>query len=294
MPDWNLPHDLDASANAFREKFGSLTADEWCELQVASMTWSVIGGVEFPHFAPREMQERIHGTSGEAALREAASFYKFVSSRAFYRKKAVPGANFLDFGTGWGRISRYFLRDFDLNGLFAFEPRRTICYLARSLNPYVCVLSSEEIPNQTLPANWFDVVVGWSVFSHLSEFSTTAWLTELARIIRPDGYCVLTTFGERFFDHLAVAQANMRAGKEIHWYFRNCLDAAGDLEEQRQRYLRGEFVWLPDDPNKPYGHATILHEKALQEIVRARRLPFELVEFDHETLNMDVFVLRRR
>ena len=294
MSEWNLPYDLDATANAFRDKFGHLSADEWCDLQVASMTWPVIGGLEFPHFAPQEVQERTHGTSGEAALREAAGFYKFVSSKAFFRQKAIPAAHFLDFGAGWGRIGRYFLRDFDLNCFFAFEPRRTVCFLARSLNPYLCAFSGEEIPDQALPANWFDFVVGWSVFSHLSEFSTSAWLTELARIMRPDGYCVLTTFGMRFLDHLAQCQADLKDGKEIHWYYQNCLDAAGDLAEQRRRYLRGEFVWLPDPLSKHYGQATVLHEKTLMKIVRTEKLPFELIEFDHESLNMDVFILRRQ
>jgi hypothetical protein len=28
----------------------------------------------------------------------------------------VPSANFLDFGTGWDRIARFFVLDFDFNG----------------------------------------------------------------------------------------------------------------------------------------------------------------------------------
>ena len=34
MPEWTLPHALDASANAFRDKFGHLSAEEWCDVLV--------------------------------------------------------------------------------------------------------------------------------------------------------------------------------------------------------------------------------------------------------------------
>jgi len=82
------------------------------------MTSPIIEGIEFPHFPPPELQEQIHGNSGEPALRDAAEIYRFVSSRPLFRQTAVSGANFLDFGAGWGRISRLFLRDFDLSRQF--------------------------------------------------------------------------------------------------------------------------------------------------------------------------------
>jgi SAM-dependent methyltransferase len=294
MAEWTLPEELNTSANSFRDKFSKLSFEEWRDLLIASMTTPTIDGLEFPRFPPLEIQEQTHGSSGEAALREAAGFYEFVSTRTFFREKAVPGATLLDFGTGWGRIARFFLRDFDLDGLFGFDPKRTSCFLARSLSPYLCVLTGGEIPDQTLPPNRFDVVVGWSVFSHLSEFSTAAWLEEMARIMRPDGYCVMTTFGDRFLQLLMDCRTDLESGKEIFWYHRNCLEAAGDIDEQYKRYSRGEFVWLDGGIAPHYGQATLLHENALLRLVRARKLPFELVEFDRESLPMDVFTLCRR
>jgi SAM-dependent methyltransferase len=294
MPEWSLPQELDFSGNAFRDKFGHLSVDEWCDLLVLSLTSPIIDGIEFPHFAPQETQDAHHGSSGEIALREAAGFYKFISSKPFFREKAIPGAAFLDFGTGWGRIARFFLRDFDLRRFFAFEPKHTGCFRARTLNPYLCVLTGDEIPDQSLPPNWFDLIVGWSIFSHLSEYSTTAWLEEMARIMRPGGYCVFTTFGDRFLDQLIASQSDLSAGKDVHWYSRSCLEAAGDIADLKNRYLRGEFVWLGGGLTKYYGYATFLHDKALLNILRARRLPMELIDFDRESLGMDTFILRRK
>jgi ubiquinone/menaquinone biosynthesis C-methylase UbiE len=294
MSDWLLPSELDVSTNAFRDKFGNLSPDAWCDVLIESINSPIIDGLEFLHFPPSELQDGTHGSSGETALREAAEFYKFVASHEFFPRKAVSGTNFLDFGTGWGRIARLFLRDFDLDGFFAFEPHHTSSYRTRLLNPYLCVFTGGELPDQKLPGQCFDVVVGWSVFSHLSEHSTAAWLEELARVTRKDGYCVFSAFGARFLDDLVARHADLKAGREIHWYHKACLDAAGDILEHKRRYARGEFAWLPLSPNSHYGMATFLHEKALLNIISTRRLPFELIEFDRETVNMDVFVLHRR
>ena len=43
-----------------------------------------------------------------------------------------------------------------------------------------------------------------------------------------------------------------------------------------------------------YGAVTFLHEQALLGLIEAHGLPFDLVEFDTEALNMDIFILRRR
>jgi SAM-dependent methyltransferase len=292
--EWMLPFALDGSANPFRDRYGRLSASDWCQIITEAETLPIIDGLEFPHLAPRAVQEQTHGQSGAAALKEAADFYKFVAAKPFFPRIAVPTASFLDFGTGWGRIARFFLRDFDLSRLFAFEPQRTACFLARRLNPYLCVFTGGDMPDQTLPPARFDLVVGWSVFSHLSEVAATAWLEELARITRPNAYCVMSTFGERFLGLLETMQAQFRDGREIHWYFENCLKAAGDIAAQRRRHQRGDFVWLGDGPTANYGQAAILSEKALLTIFRARQLPFDLVEFDHKSLGMDVFTIRRR
>ena len=293
MPPQALPYTLDTSPNIFRERFGALSIEQWRDLLVESMRTQVIGDVEFPRFPPAAIQEQIHGQSGEPAINEAFAVYAFVKSKQILQEKLAQNCSFLDFGTGWGRIVRMFMRDFDLNRIFGFEPQRATCFVARSLNPYLCFLNGEFTPDGTLPANRFDLVVGWSVFSHLSELSTTIWLEEMARVTRPNGYCVFSTWGERFLNTLMSEQNNLAQGKEVHWYYQMCLKAAGDIVAERDRYLNGEFVWFGDDPSLYYGHACFLHPNALLHILQARGIAFELVEFDRKSLAQDVFILRR-
>ncbi len=98
-----------------------------------------------------------------------------------------------------------------------------LCALSRILNPYVTFFSGAFVPTDSLPYQFFDLVVGWSIFSHLSPSSASLWLREAARIIVPGGCCVFTTWGDRFLRRLKNESVAREAGKEIHWYSSVCL-----------------------------------------------------------------------
>jgi len=294
-----LPRDtpiseLSGSANIFRDHFGHLSDEEWRDLLIRSMKEPVIDGVPFPRFPAAEVQEQMHGHSGEISLLEGQAFYSFVKSRPIVAPILATRATLLDFGAGWGRHARFFLRDFDLDRIFGFEPNRGYCVLARSLNPYVSFLSGDFTPDETLPANRFDLVVSFSVFSHLSERSASEWLEELARAMRPGGCFVFTTWGRRFIDQLIKEQSKLLrdADADVHWYYKDCLQGIGDIRRVQEKYDRGEFVWFTTFDSELYGNA-IIHPNALQSVLRARGLPLELVSFDQATLGQDTFTLRR-
>jgi len=149
------------------------------------------------------------------------------------------------------------------------------------------------LPDNTLPPDRFDLIVGWSVFSHLSEYSATAWLDEMARILRPNGYCVFSTWGGRFLDRLADEQAQLVAGNEIHWYSKNCIESAGDIAVQQRKYASGEFIWFGEGPIEHYGNVCALHPNALFRIITKHNMPLQIVEFDRQTLSQDIFILQR-
>ena len=84
----------------------------------------------------------------------------------------------------------------------------------------------------------------------------------------------------------------LRAGQEIHWYSRVCLDAAGNIEDRITEYSNGKFVWFASGASKLYGEA-FLGQDALTALIAERNLPLELELFDSTSLAQDVFVLRR-
>lgn len=51
------------------------------------------------------------------------------------------------------------------------------------------------MPRTDYEDGYFDVVFGISVFTHLREEIQDAWLQELARIVKPGGYAMLSVMG---------------------------------------------------------------------------------------------------
>jgi len=269
-----------------------MSDNEWCQTLVRSIKEQVIDGVEFPSFPENELQDRVHGHHGASSLTEAENFFKFAKANTYKSPSNAAGKRLLDFGSGWGRIVRPFMRDFDLPRLYGFEPDFLFCALARTLNPYVTFLPGVFVPDNSLPVQFFDMAVGWSIFSHLSPTSASLWLAELGRAIVPGGLCVFTTWGERFLRRLKSEAAQRDAGQEIHWYSSVCLAAAGSIEERLAEYEQGDFVWFTGGKSTLYGEAFV-SESALRKLIDQQHLPFRVKLFDKEALGQDVFVLER-
>jgi SAM-dependent methyltransferase len=277
------------AANPFRDKFGELSDDEWKAAWLSTETNSNFQGIEFPSVPDPQMQLQLHGSaSWEITMREAFDFYGYVKARGL-----LSGARrFLDFGCGWGRMTRPFMRDFDLDKLFGFEPNALHAIVARALNPYMTVFTGGFSPDGSIPTKWFDLIVGWSIFSHLSEPSLKEWLREISEVLLPGGHAVFTTWGPRFLRRLQSERAQLVAGEEIHWYSKQCLDGAGDLAKRIADYEKGEIVWFTCTESKEYGEA-FFGEAALRRVIRELGLPMEVTTFDTSSLAQDIFVLRR-
>ncbi|WP_409915991.1 methyltransferase domain-containing protein [Hyphomonas sp.] len=279
--------------NIFASQFGSLSVEQWVDVLIRSIDERVIDGVEFPTFPPAEMQSGIHGHFGAHSIREAAMFYNFIRDNGL----VGPGAPWhgkgymLDYGSGWGRINRLFLRDFPLRNIIGYEPSNRFASVARSCNPYISFLSGGYLPDGVLPQNRFDLIVGWSIFSHLSLKSATAWLAEMQRVTRPGAAIVLTTWGMRFLERLKAAKHKIEAGEDVHWYTRHCVAASGDIDQNIDAYKKGEFVWFKSGPSDLYGEA-FLGEAPLKKLLAEHAPKLMLAKFDAESLPQDVFILR--
>lgn len=292
VPRIDIDQRLD-DINVFATMFGEKSVEEWTDLLVRSIDEPVIDGVEFPTFPSPGFQSQIHGHFGSHSIIEAAGFYKFMRDRNL-TGPAAPwsrSGHLLDFGAGWGRITRLFLRDFPLRNIIGYEPSNRICSAARSCNPFVAYVSGSYLPDGILPIKRFDVVTAWSVFSHLSPKSAGMWLREFQRVTRPGAAIVLTTWGRRFLERLQIEQAELQAGGDIHWYSKECLTACGDLSERMSEYDRGEFVWFDTHKNELYGEAFI-GPKAVRRLLEEHAPNLSLTEFDSVTLPQDVMVIR--
>ena len=145
-----------------------------------------------------DLQAIYVGASGEKAIREAFQFYQITRAAA---GDLPPDANVLDFGVGWGRTIRMWLRDVQADSLFGVDVDPTILEVARTTRvPGDLRLVGElgELPFDQR----FDIIISFSVFSHLSERSARHWLARLVQSLKPGGTFVFTVLGQAWLQHV--------------------------------------------------------------------------------------------
>ena len=154
----------------------------------------------YPHilsFLPRlpapELQELWNGRSGVPLAVQSQSFYRKL--RAGYQRHAarpLSEASVLDFGCGWGRLTRYLARDVAPGRLYGCDPVQGILDVGRADGVPAVLAVSDFLP-ETLPFDErFDLGFAFSVFTHLSEEAHRHSLRALHRSLRPDGILVVT------------------------------------------------------------------------------------------------------
>ena len=235
----------DATATVGQEPGGLVTsemrrawADEnWFAAHVARYRGAAGARADLPSFPPDRVQLNTTGHTGEVTLREAFTFYTDCL-RAFdrYGRPFSPASRLLDFGVGWGRITRFFLRELDKNALFGIDVDPDLIAICRasfgSENFHAC----DPFPPTTFPEGHFQAVVGYSVFSHLSEEACHRWMREFHRILRPGGMLALTTRGRFFFDYCqSFAGSSNRYGRALARMF-------DDFAQAKASYDAGKLV----------------------------------------------------
>jgi SAM-dependent methyltransferase len=165
-----------------------------------------------PGMPPDDVQLMFTGNKGVPVLREAFSAYTLF--RDLYEVHVGPiedAAAILDFGCGWGRIIRFFLKDVHPSCLFGADPSEEVINLCRSGNRWCSFELIPTKPPTCFRDNIFDLIYSFSVFSHLSEEAHQIWLLELRRILKPGGLMIATTRGREFIEHCAA----MRKHKDL-------------------------------------------------------------------------------
>jgi SAM-dependent methyltransferase len=102
----------------------------------------------------------------------------------------------LDFGCGCGRTARWFLpglKNTEFHGVDVDAD--AVGWCRQYLSPGQFAVNGPA-PPLAFSAEHFDVIYCLSVFTHLDEAMQDLWLSELARILKPDGILLLTVHGK--------------------------------------------------------------------------------------------------
>ena len=98
----------------------------------------------------------------------------------------------LDFGCGWGRLTRYFARDVEPGDLYGCDPVEHILDVCRQTRVPATFARSDFVPERLPFDGTFDLAFAFSVFTHLSEPAHERCLRALHAALRPGAILVLT------------------------------------------------------------------------------------------------------
>lgn len=236
----------------------ALGDDAWLGRLVASIDQPVQDGKVYAGFPDEGTQKAFVGSAFSDALGEANRFYLFVRNQ-MRGAKLKPAGRYLDFGCGWGRIGRFFLRDFergDIAGVDIDPGMVEFCREASAPGSFHQIFNGEPLP---FDDGAFKVVTAYSVFTHLPEPLFRAWMDELLRVTAPGGLIVFTVEPRRFLDFVAAIDPDK---PESGWHaaLHSHLGDAG----RRQAQLASQgFTYLPTGGG-PYRPADVYGDMVVQ------------------------------
>lgn len=285
----------DSRTSGAWSRIHALSDKDWLEALLQSVNVPSFKGFPMPGFPSTEVQVGMVGSSNEAALREGFSFYRAVRDVCTRSGQTWDGeGHLLDFGTGWGRYARIFMKDFRPENVVGIDVDPGFVKICRETFPYGTFETVAPLPPSSLVDRSFDLVIAYSVFSHLAEHAATAWVNEFARLLKPGGMMAITTQGRSFLD---VCERMRKVGRFDHPWHRNLARSFVDHQACLAAYDAGQFLFSATGGGEVrssdfYGEALI--PKGYIEANWCDR--FELVEFidDRSYLPQALIVLRKR
>lgn len=195
-------------------------------------------GEQLPGFPSDTLQINTTGQSGIPTLTDAFVFYEdCVNTFEELGTSLQDSDKLLDFGVGWGRITRFFLKELPLKNIYGVDIMEEFIQICRDTFLSNNFMTCQPYPPLSFSDNELNFIVGYSVFSHLSEEACTKWMQEFHRILAPGGVVALTTRGRPFFDYCENLRAHDNEGYQAA--LATCFD---DFDAARRQYDRGELV----------------------------------------------------
>jgi SAM-dependent methyltransferase len=169
---------------------------------------TVVDGLPLP---PRRLMVRVAGTAdAEWFLRSGRAAYDAIGAHVPLGELGAV----LDFGCGCGRVTRYW-QNFD-GAVAGSDLNDDAVEWCRDNLSYASFVRNDLAPPLAFDDDSFDLVYALSVFTHLTADLQLAWRDELRRVLRRDGYLLLTTHGRSYVPRLD--------------------------DDERRRFERGELV----------------------------------------------------
>ena len=164
-------------------------------------TWLSRAGTFLPTMPRDEVQIRWTGKSGVVLLEESVDFIRTVVEVTAFNGLNPRDCRVLDFGIGWGRLARLWLKFAApelLDGCDAWQEsldKARQCGLRNRL-----VRSDPLLDELPFAASSFEIIWAFSVFTHLSPAAMRRCLTGIQKMLNENGIVVFTVRPHCYWD----------------------------------------------------------------------------------------------
>jgi SAM-dependent methyltransferase len=146
-----------------------------------------------PSVPDAAVQQLWNGASGAVLGAQSMSFYGKLCERfERHSNRALADARVLDFGCGWGRLTRFLARDVKPGCLYGCDPVEQILDVCRESGVPATLARTEFVPERLPFDERFDLAFAFSVFTHISEVAHQACLKALHGALRAGAILVVT------------------------------------------------------------------------------------------------------
>ncbi|MCI0442759.1 class I SAM-dependent methyltransferase [bacterium] len=153
---------------------------------------------------PDRLIFKVAGTSSIPVFLETGKMAAESIQAILLRKKADlrSFSSILDFGCGCGRVIRW-MKNLTHAELYGSDFNPSFIRWCRKNLKFANFIVNKLQPPLLFDDSSFDLVYALSVFTHMDEGLQRSWMSEFVRILKPDGYLVLSIHGEYYLDQLS-------------------------------------------------------------------------------------------
>jgi SAM-dependent methyltransferase len=237
-------------------RFRELDDDLWTVLLTRSYERYPAIRELMPLLPSAELQLRWNGATGLELLTEGKVFYRRARA-AFADDAELPldRARVLDFGCGWGRLTRFFMRDLAPGNLFGCDAVQSILEVCRE-SGVPAELARCEVRPSSLPFDTeFDLVFAFSVFTHLSEAAHESCLRAIHDSLAPGGLFLATIRSPGYLTGHDMGKpllAGLKDDPSVAFQRPQYLFAPHPADPQHPQYLGGEMDYGETVISLPY------------------------------------------
>lgn len=197
-----------------------------------------------PRMAAEGVQKDWTGSSGTVLLETSIAFMQQLLVAMSEAHISPTDATVLDFGVGWGRLIRLWLKYLPPQQVSGCDAWDMSLNLAKSCGLHNRLVKTDSLLNE-LPfaESSFDLIYAFSIFTHLDEAAFNSCLSGLSRMLKPAGVIVFSVRPTEF------------------WLTRS------DLPDRADYLSRAGFVFRCESAEDTHFGDTTLDLSLLQEIL---------------------------